>query len=134
MHFAAALPVLLVLDVMVRLFGVRRTRELLQHLIPLRSTPWGHETTTLSDAGAVALALDRAGARVCRWRGHCLRRSLALWAWLRLHGVDAEVQLGVRRDGHALLGHAWVSCGGHVIAEPAATSADHVAFGGLHGQ
>ncbi len=130
-RFAAAVPMLLVLDAMVRLLGVRRSHEALQRLVPLRSFAPGQGAPSEAEVAQVALALDRAAARVCRWSGRCLRRSLALWAWLRLHGVDVEVHLGVRREGQALMGHAWVSRDGHPIAESAELVADHVSFGGI---
>lgn len=131
MRFAAAIPVLVVLDVMVRLLGVRRTRRLLSRLIPLRTHLAPETDTDWTRTARVALALDRAGARACRWSGRCLRRSLALWAWLRLHGIDAEVHLGVRREGQGLTGHAWVSSAGRLVAEPEATMSDQVGFGDI---
>ncbi len=126
---AAAVPVLLVLDVMVRLLGVRRSQQVLERLVPLRALPPDRDPAGGVEAAGAALALDRAAARVCRWSGRCLRRSLALWAWLRLRGVDAQIQLGVRRQGTALVGHAWVSHDGLAIAEPAEMLAAHVSFG-----
>lgn len=128
-RFTVAVKALLAVDVLVRLFGVRRTQRLLQRAVPLRTPKPASDAE--ADLGQVALAVDRAGARVCRWSGRCLRRSLVLWAWLRLHGVDAEVHFGVRREGKALTGHAWLTCGGDLIAEPPATLEEHVSFGRL---
>lgn len=130
-RFAAAVPVLFMLDAMVRLVGVRRTQRILQRLVPVRRSDRTKELRAEQQIAPVSLALDRAAARVCRWPGRCLRRSLALWAWLRLQGIDADINIGVRREGQALVGHAWVSHQGHPIAESADTLADHVSFGAI---
>ena len=127
----AAIAVLLVLDVLIRLLGARRARRLLERLIPLRRHRAPQPDADGPETARVALALDRAGSRAVRRSGRCLRRSLALWAWLRWQGTDAEVQLGVRREGGSLTGHAWVSSAGRLIAEPQATLSDHVGFGEL---
>jgi hypothetical protein len=38
----------------------------------------------------------------------CLSRSLVLWVLLRRRGIDAEIRLGVRKDGAEVKVHAWV--------------------------
>ncbi len=130
-RFAVAVPVLVVLDSMIRTLGVRPTERTLRRLVPLRVASTGEDPTVGREVTQVALALDRAAARVCRWHGRCLRRSLALWVWLRLNGVDADVRIGVRREGQALVGHAWVSCDGRPVAEPAEMLAGVVHFGDI---
>lgn len=44
------------------------------------------------------------------WRDHkpCLRRSLVLYRWCVLHGITAEVIIGVRRTPDGITGHAWL--------------------------
>ncbi|QKK02952.1 MAG: lasso peptide biosynthesis B2 protein [Pseudomonadota bacterium] len=69
-----------------------------------------------------ALGLKRIGARLPGAR--CLARSLCLWWWMRSAGLDAMLEMGVRRDeSGAVTGHAWVSIGGRPVDETAATVA-----------
>jgi hypothetical protein len=48
----------------------------------------------------------------------CLRRALVLQRMLRARGADAQLRIGVRRDGGALEAHAWVECEDQVIGQP----------------
>lgn len=47
----------------------------------------------------------------------CLPRSLALCSLLRERDLEAEVKIGVRREGGTLLAHAWVELRGNVLGE-----------------
>jgi hypothetical protein len=49
----------------------------------------------------------------------CAPRSLALARLLRLHGLAAEVRIGLRRAGRELAGHAWVEHHGVSVGEDA---------------
>jgi hypothetical protein len=80
------------------------------------------------DVARVATAADRDAAdRLARLFHHaaarpalggsCIPRSLALARLLRLHGLPAGVQIGLRRAAGALAGHAWVEHDGRVIGE-----------------
>lgn len=51
----------------------------------------------------------------------CLRESLVLYAMLRRRGAEADLRIGVRREGTALEAHAWVE---HPGAESQATAFD----------
>lgn len=55
----------------------------------------------LSVARRTARLIDRAAARS---EASCLRRSLALWWWLRWKGIPSDIRIGVS----ATDGHAWV--------------------------
>lgn len=46
----------------------------------------------------------------------CLRQSLLVWWLLRRRGVDARLQLGVRRTQGAVDAHAWVELDGVALA------------------
>ena len=46
-------------------------------------------------------------------RARCLEQALVLWAALRVAGVDAQLQLGVRPS--KTLAHAWVEVDGEVV-------------------
>jgi hypothetical protein len=47
----------------------------------------------------------------------CLPRALALRQLLRLHGLDAQLALGLRRGDDGLNGHAWVVYHGDVLGQ-----------------
>lgn len=51
----------------------------------------------------------------------CLPRSAALYWLLERVGHEAELRIGVRKDGEVLRAHAWVECAGEVLEvhEPA---------------
>lgn len=47
----------------------------------------------------------------------CLRQSLALYRTLLRLGHSPRIHFGVRKDGHVLIGHSWVSIDGTAIAD-----------------
>ena len=49
--------------------------------------------------------------------GACLVRALATFVALRQHGWNVEFVSGVRRDGSAIVGHAWVEYAGAPLLE-----------------
>lgn len=126
---AAALPVIVALDVMLRALGFARTQRLVGAVAPLRRRPAAPDPGTDARTAVVVRGLVLAG-HVYRPDGTCLRRSLALWAWLRRRGVDAQVEIGVRRDDDgALVGHAWVTYRGTPLYEADGIALQHVSFG-----
>lgn len=139
---APALPAVAAVDLLVRILGFRRTRVLVGRLVPLRRRRGFSTTTTEEHAGLAATferrtagfvqALDRAGSLI-RPGEMCLRRSLALWAWLRWHGVESSIQLGVRRTANGLTGHAWVEHQGMALFESTEVIHAQVSFGSLEG-
>ena len=50
-------------------------------------------------------------------RARCLQRAIALQYWLRREGIPGELWIGVRKEGGALLGHAWVTLHGQVVTD-----------------
>lgn len=40
---------------------------------------------------------------------------MVLHRWLREQGLPSELRIGVRKDGGALIAHAWVELGAHVV-------------------
>jgi hypothetical protein len=95
-----------------RLLGFNRTRALLEGTAPAQNAclaggPTGPAARTQPIARVVAIA-----ARRGPYRATCLRESLALWWLLRRRGIPAELRIGVRKEGVALLAHAWVEQGG----------------------
>ncbi len=49
----------------------------------------------------------------------CLDRSLVLCVLLRRMGIDADLHLGVKKDGGVFSAHAWVELDGEVINDTA---------------
>lgn len=115
--FAAVYLVQLVLDGLLTVLGLRRTLTLLVRL----ASAWRPQLFVASRSpddriSVLVRALDRAGHRY-RWRGACLRRSVALWWWLNANGTHAWICLGANLHGESLIGHAWVEVGGRPVAE-----------------
>ena len=48
----------------------------------------------------------------------CLRQALVVRAWLRRRGFDAQLKIGVKKNGVALDAHAWVELEGVALAQP----------------
>lgn len=128
---AVALPLLVSLDALLRAFGLRRTQRLVGSAVPLRRQRGGVEPAADPRTGAFVLSLDRAGV-VFRPGVMCLRRSLAIWAWLRWWGIDSTIVLGVRRDSaDGMAAHAWVEQEGVPLYEPVEAVREYVPFGSL---
>jgi hypothetical protein len=53
------------------------------------------------------------------YRPNCLRRALVQYHCLRLHGIPAVIQFGVKRDEGALAGHCWLTVDGTLYDERA---------------
>lgn len=121
---ATCLATLLVMDLLPRILGLRRTFALLRCVAPL------HDRAG-DDAALVALTARRvalAGAFYPR-RALCLEQSLTLFVLLRRRGIDAQLRLGVQpRPFYA---HAWIEVGGRPISESADLPLTLVAFPSL---
>lgn len=68
-----------------------------------------------------------------RWpvRANCLARSVVLWAWLRVRGVDSELWFGVRRSAPPsddIEAHAWVAIDGTVVNDTADVAERYAPF------
>ncbi len=48
---------------------------------------------------------------------HCLARALALRWWMRADGLDAQLQIGIKRGSRGLESHAWVELGNVPVDE-----------------
>jgi hypothetical protein len=122
-RLAALVLLMPLVDVSLRLLGVRRTRRWLD-----RSA--GHPTATeptperIADAHQLARLAAIAGRRGL-YPNTCLRQALVVQWWLRRRGLPACLRLGaLLRDG-ALDAHAWVELGGVPLSQPGLR---HVAF------
>ena len=70
----------------------------------------------------------RAAARHGFGHPTCLEESLALWFFLRRQGIEAELRVGVRKEGEKFEAHAWVEREGVALNEPEALHEHYAAF------
>src|SRR5258708_34941900 len=103
----------LLLPIPMRILAFRRTQALLLRLSPIARL----ETYQEKEVQRVAALI----ARVCGWRilqVNCLERSLILWWFLRWHGAQSALRIGVRQTTAGFEAHAWVVWNGEVSCEP----------------
>ncbi len=81
----------------------------------------------IAEARAVA-AMVALAARHTPFRAKCLPRSLALQWLLARRGIDAELRIGVRKNGHALEAHAWIEHCGEPLIDDVAVGQRFVPF------
>lgn len=112
-HIAGAAACLVLVDVGLTLLGHARLRRLLRI----------DATNGASSREEVAVVLERTvrafawvSARYPRSRC-CLAQALALQRLLARRGIPVDVRIGVRREGRAIAGHAWVELAGRPLAE-----------------
>jgi hypothetical protein len=111
-----------------RLFGLRRTKSMLERGLSaagsaLRPDPGEAEARARTVARVAGIAAGRGPVRAT-----CLRRSLLIWWLLRREGIEAEIRIGVRRDGEELSAHAWVEHRGIPLGEPGDLDARYERF------
>lgn len=108
---------LLLVDVSLRLIGLKRTRRrLLRGLAPPQAGSCS--AGDLEKAQRLAALASVVGGRGLGPRS-CLRQALVVEQWLRRRGLPAELKIGVRK--HAAMGidaHAWVELNGVALAQP----------------
>ncbi len=71
----------------------------------------------IADARRLAELTDIAG-RHGLVRATCLRQALVVTTLLRRRGFDAQLRIGVQRDGEPFAAHAWVEVGGTALGRP----------------
>ena len=108
------LVLLPLLDLGMRLLGLRRLRATLAWLAPAPGPAAASGPAGLSQALAVANVVQRAA-----WHSPlgstCLTRSLVLWWLLRRRGIAGELCIGVAKEAAQFQAHAWVECQGMVL-------------------
>ena len=117
---AVALPAT---GALIRLFGFQRAAKICARLggqAPLRPS----SAQDLEQAQAFARLAGIAG-RHGPVATTCLRQSLVVRAWVRRRGLDAQLRIGVRKQGDKFDAHAWVELDGVPLAQP---RLDHAAF------
>lgn len=104
------------LAILVLPFGVVR-RALGEHRAPVASAEDSApalDEATLLRARQIGATVQLA-ARHTPWRSECYPQALAARLLLGLAHVPHVVSFGVRRDGDALVAHAWVHAGGLTV-------------------
>ena len=99
--------------------------QLAKHVLPLRMLArWSwrrHDDSSPPPPRSVMVSrVLRAGEIAGVPDRDCLQRSLLLYRELSRYGYGPTLMVGLRREHGGTVGHAWVSCGGEVIAEPTA--------------
>ena len=115
-----------------RALGWRLALPVLKRAVPVRTLGrWMDRSrsapTTPSDAQRIASVerLLRDGGRLVI-SGNCYERSLLLYRFLSEARTGASLVFGMRRDGGALAGHAWIEMGGRVLADTTAAAYEPV--------
>lgn len=109
---------------LIRTFGFQRASNICGRVggqAPLRPV----SPLDIADAQSLARLAAIAGRRG-PVSASCLRQSLVVRAWLRRRGLDAQLKIGVKKNGAALDAHAWVELGGVALAQP---ELSHAPFG-----
>ena len=115
-----------------RLMGFRRTQSLLERLAPL--PPRRRLAGPAAEAQArAAQCMVRLAATRGLTRPLCLPRSLALCALLHRDGIDAQLRIGVDKQGEDFSAHAWVEAAGLILDDFRNTTTRFAAFDALGG-
>jgi hypothetical protein len=109
---ACGLPVV---EASLRCFGAQRTASWLSRAIKPRAMhpPGAAELQQADRLAHLAAIAGRRGILEAR----CLSQAMLVRALLRRRGLDAVLQLGVRKDGGQFDAHAWVELAGHPLAQ-----------------
>ena len=115
-----------------RVGGLRRWKELLVRLAPLRTAGASAGLPGLPEmevAQSVA-AIQEAVSRHLPWQASCLEKSLVLWWQLGRSGVTAEMRIGARKEAGRFEAHAWVEVGNVVLNDSGETHMHFAPFDG----
>jgi hypothetical protein len=111
---ACGLPVV---ELSLRYLGARRTASWLSRAIKPGAIhpPAAAELQQADRLAHLAAIAGRRGILEAR----CLSQAMLVRAVLRRRGLDAVLQVGVRRDAGQFDAHAWVELDGHTLAQVA---------------
>lgn len=107
-----ALVLVFCVRVGLRLLAFRTVRRLVDH--PLVARPDGDPREAWMYQRRVVASVEAVGRRLLGDKP-CLTQALVARRMLRQGGVDAELRIGVTKDGATLLAHAWLEQEGHVV-------------------
>jgi Transglutaminase-like superfamily len=66
--------------------------------------------------------------RYNRWWSNCLKKSLVLWALLRVQGIESDLKIGVQREAGEFKAHAWVEYEGDVLNDRSDVAVEFAPF------
>lgn len=81
---------------------------------PLAEQPHASPQATWAYQQRVVAAVEAVGRRLLGSKP-CLTQALVARRMLRQKGIDAILRIGVTKDGHELLAHAWLEREGRVV-------------------
>jgi len=115
-----------------RVGGLRRSKELLVRLAPLRTegTAAGLSGQPEMEVAGRVAAIQEAVSRHLPWRASCLEKSLVLWWQLGRRGIAAEMRVGARKEAGRFEAHAWVELGNVVLNDSGETHMHFAPFDG----
>ena len=104
-----------VVETSLRCIGAQRTASWLSRAIPPKAIhpPDAAELQQADRLAQLAAIAGRRGVLQAR----CLSQAMLVRALLQRRGLDAVLQVGVRKDGGQFDAHAWVELAGHTLAQ-----------------
>ena len=124
----AAILLLPVIGLLLRLLGFKRTESLLRRM---RTAEKDRDIAaiTAQDQARVVARMISVAARHGPCRHGCLRKSLLAWWMLALHGISSEIRFGVeKKPTEYFSAHAWVACGQVNISDGEESQLRYLAF------
>jgi hypothetical protein len=112
------------IDLSLRLRGVRETTTTLAKLCPARKA---EQTVEWSEIRQIVRMVKLAAKYSPPWIT-CLRKSLVLWYLLRRKGIETELQIGSRLNDGKFEGHAWIEYQGIVLNDNPSVRESFVVF------
>jgi hypothetical protein len=116
-----------------RVGGLRRWKELLVRLAPLRTAGPSAALSGQPDMNVArrVAAIQEAVTRHLPWQASCLEKSLVLWWQLGRSGIAAEMRIGARKEAGRFEAHAWVELGNVVLNDSGETHMHFAPFDGV---
>jgi len=110
-----AIQLLPVIALVLWLIGFKRTRKLLNHLVPYKSKFEQPDESKINKSRLIARMVAVAAGHG-PYRANCLKQALVLWWLLAWYRILSEIKFGVQKDPEEVFGaHAWVECGGEIL-------------------
>ncbi len=96
------------------LFGLKRTQQFMKYFTPAAPKTSPRKEEELKYGQLVARMVSVA-ANHGLYRANCLKKSLVLWWLLKRKGIEANLHIGVQKNGELLDAHSWVEINGNVL-------------------
>jgi Transglutaminase-like superfamily len=104
----------LLLSSLIKVQSLPRALQFISTPVRGRSADEQQTATRLAQAVDVLLAMN-----IFVYRPRCWKRAAILHRYLALHGIDSQINFGMRKEVDGTLsGHAWLERGGAPILEP----------------